>query len=320
MNDTNMISKQIEEYISYKQALGFQLIIESQELRRFAKYTRELDFNGSLTADLAIQWASLNSNYSRWYMSRRLETVYTFAKYAALIDYTTQIPPKGIYGKCHGRTTPFIFTEKEIEHLMIKARSLQSPDKLRATTVEYAIGLIWTTGLRPSELCHLTINDVNFRDGLIYVRKTKFNKKRVLPIHNTALTALKEYSKIRDTLCFPSTLESFFRTTSGRELKLRDLEYAMQLLRTSVLNQRKRKWAGRKPRLYDIRHSFVCNVIIRWLQEGRDVNHEMVYLSAYLGHVKPSDTYWYLTGVPELMNVASKAFEEFFEASDINVK
>ena len=320
MKDANVITKQIEEYILYKQALGFQLTIESQELRRFAKYTKELEYIGSLTTDLAIQWATLNPNYSRWYMARRLETVYTFAKYAALIDCTSQIPPRGIFGKCHGRTTPFIFTEKEIELLMVEARNLFSPDKLRAITVEYAIGLIWATGLRPSELCRLTINDVDFKEGLIYIREAKFNKERILPIHNTTITALKAYCKTRDTLCLPSILGSFFRSTSGKELKLRDLEYAMQILRASVLIQRKEKWTGRQPRLYDIRHSFVCNVIIRWLKEGRDVNHEMIYLSAYLGHVKPNDTYWYLTGVPELMNIASRAFEEFFESGDINVK
>jgi hypothetical protein len=37
----------------------------------------------------------------------------------------------------------------------------------------------------------------------------------------------------------------------------------------------------------------------------------MLALATYVGHVKVSDTYWYLTGVPDLMAVASRNFEDF---------
>jgi integrase/recombinase XerD len=50
--------------------------------------------------------------------------------------------------------------------------------------------------------------------------------------------------------------------------------------------------------------------IKRWLSAGEDVNHKLLLLSAYLGHVKPSDTYWYLTGTPELFALASDRLEE----------
>lgn len=86
----------------------------------------------------------------------------------------------------------------------------------------------------------------------------------------------------------------------------------MQLIRPSVLKSRQAKWNGRNPRLYDIRHTFACNVIMRWRNEGVDINNKMVYLSAYLGHIKPSDIYWYLTGTPELLNATANIFEEFY--------
>jgi hypothetical protein len=37
----------------------------------------------------------------------------------------------------------------------------------------------------------------------------------------------------------------------------------------------------------------------------------MPALSTYLGHVKVTDTYWYVTGIPELMNTISARFERF---------
>ena len=136
----NLISAQVEDYISYKQALGYKIKIESEELRRFAAYTVLVGHSGSLTADIAFKWVTLNPNYTLWYRSRRLETVRTFAKYISIFDSNAQIPPKGLLEKCHGRINPYIFTEKEISIIMDKSAHLHSPDGLRSLTIPVAIG------------------------------------------------------------------------------------------------------------------------------------------------------------------------------------
>jgi len=51
-----------------------------------------------------------------------------------------------------------------------------------------------------------------------------------------------------------------------------------------------------------------------------DINHQILLLSTYLGHVKPSDTYWYLTGTPELLALATQQFEAFSNGVDIGEK
>ena len=48
-----------------------------------------------------------------------------------------------------------------------------------------------------------------------------------------------------------------------------------------------------------------------WHTQGTDVDQAMLSLSTYLGHAKVSNTYWYLTGVPELMALAGGLFERF---------
>jgi len=109
MLNENLLTRQIEEYISYKQSIGYKIKIEAQELRRFAAFTRAINYNESLTNELAIQWASLKSEYSRFYMARRLETLHTFAKYILAFDSEAQLPQTGVFGKCHGRTSPYIY-------------------------------------------------------------------------------------------------------------------------------------------------------------------------------------------------------------------
>lgn len=313
--NTNLISDQIEEYIIYKRGLGYKIKIESDELRRFAAYTRNINYEGSLTVDIALSWVSLKPKYSRWYMARRLEIIRTFAQYISIFDPNAQIPQRGIFGKCHGKITPYIFTEKEINTLMEIASDLFSPDGLRAITIPTAIGLMWVTGMRPGEVCKLMNEDVELNNGYITIKETKFSKSRTLPIHVSTIQKLNEYKKARDKLRKDYLNQHFFIMTGGNSLILRNLEYAWQIIRESLLADTER-WNRRPPRLYDIRHSFACNTILRWLQEGININNKILYLSTYLGHAKISDTYWYLTGTPEIMTLLTNNFEEYFYGNE----
>jgi hypothetical protein len=42
---------------------------------------------------------------------------------------------------------------------------------------------------------------------------------------------------------------------------------------------------------------------------GRRVDQAMLALSTYVGHAMVTNTYWYLTAVPELMALAAQKFE-----------
>jgi hypothetical protein len=48
---------------------------------------------------------------------------------------------------------------------------------------------------------------------------------------------------------------------------------------------------------------------LRWYADGVDLDHAVAALSTYLGYAKVSDTYWYLTGIPELLDLAAGRFE-----------
>lgn len=63
------------------------------------------------------------------------------------------------------------------------------------------------------------------------------------------------------------------------------------------------------PRLHDFRHRFACEVLLRWYREGVDVERHLPELSTYLGHVKVSDTYYYLSATPELLQLALNRLE-----------
>jgi len=49
--------------------------------------------------------------------------------------------------------------------------------------------------------------------------------------------------------------------------------------------------------------------ILLWQAQGVDVDQAMLSLTTYVGHAMVTNTYWYLSAVPELMAVAAQRFE-----------
>lgn len=308
MLDSNRITRQIEEYIAYKRSLGYLIKIESQELRRFAKYTRDIGYDGSVTAELAMQWSSLDSIFTRKYMARRLETIHTFAVYISAFDTEAQTPQNGVFGKAHMRTAPYIYTDDEVILLMRGAGGLHSPDGIRTRTVSSAIGLMYTTGIRVSELTSLKIADVRMEEGYLFICSSKFKKDRIVPLHPTVIAKLSEYRAFIDSKIGVREDEDYFFVTSyGHRFNTRAFEYAFQLIRPQVFYD-----VTKPQRLYDLRHTFACNTVKRWYDSGEDVNRKLYLLSTYMGHVKPEDTYWYLSATPELLRIAARKFEGRF--------
>jgi integrase/recombinase XerD len=74
----------------------------------------------------------------------------------------------------------------------------------------------------------------------------------------------------------------------------------------------------RAPSLHSFRHSFAVRRLTLWHRERRDVQELLPHLAVYLGHVGPENTYWYLSGTPELLHTAGTRFESQHEAGGPN--
>ena len=66
---------------------------------------------------------------------------------------------------------------------------------------------------------------------------------------------------------------------------------------------------GRYPRIHDFRHSFAVNALLRWYQNGDDVQAKLPLLATYMGHVSIVSTAYYLPLMAALAGEASARFE-----------
>jgi integrase len=123
------------------------------------------------------------------------------------------------------------------------------------------------------------------------------------------MEALKSYERLRVHHWPHPATSGFFVSSTGRRLSQSSLEHTFaELVRRTGLEPLSGSRA-RRPNLHDVRHSFAVATLVRWHRTGQDVQALLPALSAQLGHVDPASTYWYLTGVPELLAFANARVE-----------
>ena len=263
-----------------------------------------------MTIELAVQWALSSHSTNPAQAARRVAIVRQFTRHRALVDPATEVPPVGLLGhNFRRRSTPHIYTEAEVAALLQQARCLLPRGGLRPATYVAFFALLASTGLRLSEARRLTTDDADLVDGILTIRETKFRKSRLVPLHPTTIRALCRYADRRDACLAAPRSQYFFRTEHSPRLKRSAVAATFRQLR------RRLDWTAqgrtRQPRIHDLRHTFVVRRLMRWYQEGADVDRKILALATYLGHAGVAHTYWYCTAVPELLATTGQRFERF---------
>lgn len=304
----NTFAALAEQYLHLRRQLGFAMSIEGEQLLRFAYYADGSGHAGPLTVELAVQWATQSTKGNHLNHARRLDIVRRFAKYLHLNVPETQIPPEGVLGTSYRRLTPHIYSQEEITYLISAARKLTPLGGLRPHTYATLFGLLACTGMRISEALNLTVNHFDAGRNLIVIVESKFRKSRLVPLHPSTVAMLSTYAELRLWRHPVPKTQHFFLTELGTSLKYLKVHMIFHSIAASL--GWKTGGRGQGPRIHDLRHTFAVSRLLQWYRDAEDIDCRIPELSTYLGHRKVSDTYWYLTAVPELMAIAGGRFEQ----------
>lgn len=309
MSEPVTMDAKVRQYLDHRRHAGYELRIEGQQLRAFARFAEQCDHRGPLTLEIAVRWATASRRPSDLTAARRIEMLRGFARYCQQFEPDTVIPPLRLFGRGHRRLTPHIYTDDEICALLAATAKLHPPGGLRGACCQAILGLIAASGLRLGEATALTRADVDLEQGVLLVRNAKFGKSRWVPLHPTTTRALRRYAGRRNRDPRSSNVEAFFVGDYGRPARVENIEYAFDQLRRML------RWTARgghpAPRIHDLRHTFVCRTLQRWYEQDIDIDRHILALSTYVGHAKVTDTYWYATATPELLALAAGRFEQF---------
>jgi integrase/recombinase XerD len=292
-----------EEYLQLRRALGFKLYAAGLLLDQFVCFAEQKGAS-VITRALALEWATQPKTCRPAQWARRLGVVGKFARYRSASDPRTEVPTPDLLPFRYRRKTPYIYREEQIVQLLQAAKRLPSATGLRALTYCTLFGLLAVTGMRVGEVVCLNREDVDLQNGVISIRNAKYGRSRLIPVHSSTQRALEVYAKRRDQIRPASLASQFFLSEDDTGLTVNIIEWTFRKLSHQIGLRGPCDRDG--PRIHDLRHTFVVRTMQSWYRANVDVERHLLHLTTYLGHGHVNDTYWYLTGTPELLQWAVK--------------
>jgi integrase/recombinase XerD len=249
-----MLTRAVERYIGLRHATGFKFDKPARQLRSFAEFAAAKGDTHVKTVT-AVEWAASGGTPGQ--RGTRLRAVVRFALQLKAEDPAHEIPPAGVFVVPSNRPTPYIYTPDEIARILEAAgqlrRSMITP--LRVELYQTLFGLIAATGLRVGEALRLRFDDL-LPGGILRIRKTKFGKSRLVPLHPTVVAALDQYLALRRRI---NTRNPHLFLGGGAEplhWRCAESTFTVLLKRAGIAPDR-----SRRPRIHDLRHSSGSRII-----------------------------------------------------------
>lgn len=299
------LADRVEVYVELRRSLGYAFHKQAAILRALVRYVKAEQLEGHLTRDMALNFVlswdgAANGRAIRHGVLRR------FCEYLTIYDTRTEALDPRAFPRSRAIPPPRILSDDELGSLISACRRVSPRYPQRGLTLTMLVGLLASTGLRSGEALRLDRADVDLRGGVLHIRKTKFRKDRLVPVHATTLVALRRYARHRDT-AFPALKDSaFFPSSRGNRLSSSGLYAAFgAACELAGLDNDKTL------RPHDLRHRFAVTRLAAWHREKADVQALLPLLATYLGHARYTDTAYYVTGTADLLGMAAdRAFAD----------
>ena len=185
-----MNEKYIEEFINYlkleKKYSENTISSYKRDLNKINSYLKK-DFIKLTKADIQKYIQDLSKNKNSNTISRTISSLKSFYKFLEINKYTNTNPLTTIISPKTARKLPKVLSEEEVNKLL--DINLNNDFDYRNKAM---LELMYSSGLRVSELINLTVNDVDLKNSLVRIFG-KGSKERIVPLNDYATEALNNY-------------------------------------------------------------------------------------------------------------------------------
>jgi integrase len=307
---SGVLAENIAGYVAEKRALGCIFNTESKMLARFSRMTVDFDISkNTLPEEVVMAWLVRQPNDADKTLYHRMTVIRGFANYMLRTGHKAYVPLLGDIPRMHWHTyVPYIYTHDEILRFFAVADCLEKPkysnSHRRHIVMPIIFRLLYCCGLRVNEALGLTIKDIDFKNELIIIRDSKFEKSRYVPMSKEMTMNLKTYvdNNIHEPWLFPARDEGKYHDKTVYE-QFREILFAAGIPHGG---------RGKGPRIHDFRHTFAVHCLQNWIREGLPLISALPRLSTYLGHndIVATEQYLRMTAevYPELSVHLSRQF------------
>ena len=303
------LSRDIEEFLVFKRALGHSYKRSEATLRSLQRYAvRGIAPRATIDLPAIIkEWLDRVPNRKPVTRACDLGAVRQLCHFRRRRDPEGYIPSIRLAPQTESRYTPYVFSQDEIRSLVAAASHHQGrnfwPGLLRLLILT-----TYCTGLRFGEAVRLQCTDIDLREHVLHIRGSK-GRTRLVPFGADLAREFHSYWPERQALLSAKGNPRSTAVFIGRYGRPVSLKGASECMRRVLRRLGLKGVRGRKgPRPYDLRHAFAVHRLTAWYREGVDIHARLPWLSAYMGHVSVLGTEVYLHATPELLQFASDRF------------
>jgi integrase len=298
----SFLSPQLQQYLIYRQNLGYSMKPSLSHLKTFDRYLKQRQaeqvllqpsFFVQMQADIKIEPRSVN---------RLLSSVRVFFNYLVRTGAYDHNPVKDIPYLPENDILPYIFSPEQVNHLLAavsnRIRKVSKCKYLKDLSGYMAIVLLARCGLRIGEPLRLKLNHYRFDEKTIYIEKTKFKKDRLIPLPQSVAIEIENYLAVRWCLLANVDNKYLLANSTARGLNDNRVRSVFHQAVSDIGLEQPRQITGNLniscPTPHSLRHSFAVNTLSRVKKRGGCPNNALPVLATYMGHSSYMYTIKYL--------------------------
>lgn len=284
------IEEELEPYINYitleRQLSKNTIEGYTEDLMDFFKFVNK-KHNNITREDITSYIMNISKDMNAKSVNRHIVSIRNYFKYLSKNNYITENPCDDIVGLKMPKTIPHVLSEDDIDKLL----NIEVKDAISSRN-KAMLELMYSSGLRVSELLNLEINNIDFSMNIVKCFG-KGSKERIVPLSDYATTALYEYINVyRNSLLKNKTSDILFLNSRGDKLSRQGF---FKILKNLALE----KGINKDISPHTIRHSFATHLI----DHGADLRS----VQTMLGHenIKTTQIYTHISN-----NYKKEKYEE----------
>jgi site-specific recombinase XerD len=300
-NFKSFLAPQINDYLAYRQGLGYSTKVSRSHLLIFDQYLAKINADWDCLQPFFFLEMRANLDLEPRSINRVFSSVRVFFHFLLRREQIKENPLQDIPPLRENGIIPFVFSPMQVEKLLVAvAERVGRREKhlLTDLALYVAVLLLARCGMRITEPVKLMRYHYRRDDGTLYIEKTKFKKQRLIPVPKHTMCEIENYLSVRRTY-LPQDLNPYL--LAGKNLgplKAEQIRYVFRSALKKIGHDQGRKVIGNmnfsQPTPHSLRHSFAVNTLMKIKRRGQSPQRALPVLAAYMGHSEYKYTSVYL--------------------------
>jgi integrase/recombinase XerD len=297
----SFLAPQLEQFVVYRQALGYNQKILISPLKSFDRYLTEKKIKPQmLTPSFFLEFRG-NLKVESRSVNAVLSNTRSFFRYLVRQGHYKHNPLKDIPQLPENDVIPFVFSPEQTDQLLKAASQRLRPIQkyyLHDLSLYLALVLLARCGMRISEPTRLLKSHYRVHEKTLYIEKTKFKKDRLIPVPLAVAAELENYLNVRKTLTNRDRNPYLLIGNQRQWISGGQIDSVFHRAVKDIGLNQSRLVIGQTnfspPTPHSLRHSFAINTLRQVKDRGRSPQNALPILAVYMGHSEYKHTIHYL--------------------------